>query len=91
MGKVILRCAVPGLEKEKAKKLPLSTTLGKLKVLMERLFKVGVAEQEVFRDPLSDGDALLPLDSVDGGDDQGLASLGVREGDTIVLQRKQST
>ena len=91
MGKIVLRCAVPGLEKEKAKKLPLSTTVGKLKVLMERLFKVGVAEQEVFRDPLSDGDALQPLDSLDSGDGQDLASLGVREGDTIVLQKRIST
>ena len=45
----------------------------------------------MFRDPLSDGDALQPLDSLDGGDGQDLASLGVREGDTIVLQKRIST
>ena len=91
MGKIVLKCVVPGLEKEKSKKLPLSTTLGKLKVLMERLFKLGVAEQEVFWDPSFGGDALVPLDAMaENGDSQDLASLGVREGATIVLRSKAS-
>lgn len=88
MGKIVLKCVVPGLEKEKSKKLPLSTTLGKLKVLMERLFKLGVAEQEVFWDPSFGGDELVPLDAMaENGDSQDLATLGVRDGATIVLRR----
>ena len=79
--KIHLTCVVPGVEKpSKKKRVPRDTTLGKLKVLIARIFDVGVEQQKLFlkseRDP-------VPVALTDDAAD--LHYLGVAEGNEILV------